>query len=105
MSDVWIVLTTFGDRESAGMVARELVEKGLVACVNLMSEVTSIYRWEGKLCEEGEVLAVMKTTEERYPELEESLRHLHPYEVPEVLALPAAAGSDMYLDFVKNAVK
>ena len=105
MSDVWIVLTTFGDRESAEKVARELVEKKLVACVNLVPGVTSIYLWEGKICEEGEVLAVMKTTKEGYPELEKVLGEMHPYEVPEVLAIPSVAGSEGYLGFVRSAVR
>ena len=99
-----MVLTTFGDEESAKRVARELVEKRLVACVNLMPQMTSVYRWEGKVCEEGEVLAVMKTTKEKYPQLEKTLGEIHPYEVPEVLAIPAVAGSDGYLDFVRRGV-
>ena len=104
MSEVWIVLTTFGDSESASKVARELVEEGLVACVNLVPGVTSVYRWEGKVCEDGEVLAVMKTTKEGYPKLEKALGKIHPYKVPELLAIPAVAGSERYLDFVRNAV-
>ena len=105
MSDVWIVLTTFGDTDSAGKVARELVEKGLVACVNLVPGVNSVYLWEGKICEEGEVLAVMKTTKEEYPQLEKHLGEVHPYEVPEILAIPSVAGSEGYLDFVRKAVR
>ncbi len=67
----------------------------MAACVNLLPGVESIYRWQGKVERTGEVLALIKTT--RYPDLEAALKELHPYEVPEILALQVAAGSDEYL--------
>ena len=79
MSDVLVVLTTFGDEVGAKKVARDLVERRLVACVNLLPGATSIYCWEGKVCEEGEVVAVMKMTRGSYPELEKVLAEKHPY--------------------------
>lgn len=93
-----VVLCTFPDVEKARAIAAELVERRLAACVNLLPGVESIYRWEGKVERAGEVLAVIKTT--RYPELETALKELHPYEVPEILALPVAAGLAGYLKWL-----
>ncbi len=93
-----VVLCTFPDVEKARVIAALLVERRLAACVNLLPGVESIYRWEGKVERAGEVLAVIKTT--RYPELEAALKELHPYEVPEILALPVAAGLAGYLEWL-----
>ena len=93
-----VVLCTFPDPERARAIAAELVGRRLAACVNLLPGVESIYRWEGKVERAGEVLAVIKTT--RYPELEAALEELHPYEVPEILALPVAAGLAGYLKWL-----
>ena len=90
-----VVFCTFPDDDRARAIAEALVERRLAACVNLLPGVESIYRWEGKVERAGEVLAVIKTT--RYPELEAALKELHPYEVPEILALPVAAGLAGYL--------
>ena len=72
----------------------------MAACVNVLPEIRSIYRWQGETCEEAEVLMIAKTTAQAYPQLERWLQAQHPYEVPEVLALPAAAGSPGYLQWV-----
>lgn len=104
MSEVWIVLTTFGDEESAKRVAAVLLEERLAACVNLLPGATSMYHWKGEICEEREVVAVIKTTKEAFPELEKVLAAQHPYEIPEILAIPAAAGSEDYLNFVRKNV-
>lgn len=105
MSEVLLVMTTFGDAATANSVARELVVRGLVACVNLLPGATSIYQWLGKLCEEREVVAILKTTREGFPALESALTELHPYEVPEIIALPVTAGSERYLNFVRDQVR
>ena len=93
-----VVLCTFPDVEMARGIAAVLVERRLAACVNWLPDVESIYRWEGKVERAGEVLAVIKTT--RYPELEAVLKELHPYEVPEILALPVKAGLAGYLKWL-----
>ena len=93
-----VVFCTFPDVGQARVIAAELVERRLAACVNLLPGVESIYRWEGKVERAGEVLAVIKTT--RYPEVEAALKELHPYEVPEILALPVAAGLAAYLKWL-----
>lgn len=97
---VQVVLVTAPDAQVGARLARELVEARLAACVNLVSSVRSVYRWEGRVEDEAEVLLVIKTRAERFAALEARVRELHPYEVPEVLALPAAGGSRAYLDWV-----
>ena len=101
MSDVQVVLCTFPDLPQARHIGTLLIEKQLAACVNLIPAVESIFRWEGKISTESEVLAVFKTVAARLGELEEELLARHPYEVPELLALPAGAGSEAYLKWVQ----
>jgi len=96
-----VVLCTFPDLDQARQIGAALVERQVAACVNLLPGVESIYRWEGKVERAGEVLGVIKTT--RYPELEAAIRELHPYEVPEILALPAVAGLPEYLKWMRDS--
>jgi periplasmic divalent cation tolerance protein len=95
-----VVLSTFPDAASAGAAAETLVNERLAACVNLLPGVESVYHWQGKVESSQEVLAIIKTTAERYPELEKRLQELHPYDVPEIIALPAAAVAESYLAWV-----
>jgi len=95
-----LVHSTFADRESARRIATQLVEERLAACANLLPGVESIYRWQGALETAAEVAVVFKTTTERYPALESRLRTLHPYEVPEIVAVPLAHGSASYLGWI-----
>jgi periplasmic divalent cation tolerance protein len=95
-----VVLSTFPDAAVARAAAEALVNESLAACVNLLPGIESVYRWEGKLENSEEVLSVIKTTAERYPALEARLRELHPYDVPEIVALPAAAVAESYLEWV-----
>jgi periplasmic divalent cation tolerance protein len=97
---LYVVLSTFPDADSARTAAEALVSESLAACVNLVPGIISIYRWQGRVEMNGEVLALIKTTDERYASLEARLRQLHPYDVPEVVALPAAAVAESYLDWV-----
>ena len=92
MTGVQVVLCTFPDLAQARQIGTLLVEKQLAACVNLIPAVESIFRWEGKVSSESEVLAVFKTTEERFAELERELLVRHPYDVPEVLAPKSVLG-------------
>jgi periplasmic divalent cation tolerance protein len=92
--------TTFPDLETARGIAHALLQDNLVACVNLLPGATSIYRWEGEVEENTEVVAIVKTAEDRVPALLERLTELHPYDVPELVFLPIVAGSADYLDWV-----
>ena len=100
-----VILTTCPDEAAAARIARDLVESGLAACVSRVGPVQSTYRWQGAVQDEPEVLLVIKTVTARYPELEMRLKSLHPYEVPEIIALPVAAGSADYLSWLQEAVR
>ena len=101
---VLIVLTTVGDRESAERVARTLVEERLAACVSVVPGLRSFYWWEGELTEDSELLLVIKTLESAYDRLESRLREIHPYQVPEIVALRAARVSQAYLAWMRGEV-
>ncbi len=103
-TEVVICLTTFPDSEKAGQIGTVWVESQLAACVNLLPGAESIYRWEGKTERSQEVLAVLKTTRGRLPELESSLRELHPYDLPEFLILSPEGGSAEFLQWVRKGV-
>ena len=99
-----MVLVTAPDARVGAELARAVVGERLAACVNVVPGVRSIYRWQGELQEEGEVLLVAKTTSERLEALTARIVALHPYEVPEVLALPEAGGSAAYRAWVADEV-
>ncbi|MGH8287668.1 MAG: divalent-cation tolerance protein CutA [Steroidobacteraceae bacterium] len=99
-----VVLTTCPDEASASRIARDLVESGLAACVSRVGPVQSLYRWQGAIQDEPEVLLVIKTVTPRYSELEMRLKSLHPYEVPEIIALTVAASSAEYLGWLQGAL-
>lgn len=101
---VAVVLVTAPDEEKAAALARTLVEERLIACANLVPKIRSIYRWQGAVHDEPEVLLVMKTRAERFAALAERVKALHPYTVPEVLQLPVGAGSEAYLRWVLDEV-
>jgi periplasmic divalent cation tolerance protein len=95
------VITNLPDSGSAFNLARTLVERRLAACANVLAPATSFFRWEGRLEEVAEVPLLLKTTSERYPELESALRELHPYDLPEILAFTPAAGLPAYFAWVE----
>lgn len=105
MSDVVAGLVTGPDREQLVRLGRALVEERLIACLNVVDRVTSVYRWEGEVCEEAEALGILKTTLARSDAVERRIRELHPYEVPEVLFVPVAVGSPPYVDWVSEQVR
>lgn len=99
-----VVLVTCGSIGEARGIARNVVEKKLAACANILSGVESIYRWKGKVERACEVLVVIKTTAARLRELEREVKRLHSYEVAEFIVLPLVAGSQEYLEWIeKNA--
>lgn len=98
---VLIAYCTCPDTPCAERIAGALVERGLAACVNLVPGVSSIYRWQGAVERSEEVLLLIKTTAARMPALEAAIDALHPYELPELIAVEAAAGAPRYLDWVR----
>ena len=98
-----IVITNAPDRAVAQKIAHALVEQKLAACVNILADCTSVYRWQGKIETAGEVPLLIKTRAEIYPEVEAAIKNLHPYELPEIVALPVAEGSHAYLEWLNAA--
>ena len=96
------VLTNLPDSESAFNLAREVVHLRLAACANVLSPATSFYRWEGREEQAREVPVLMKSTEARYPDLEQAIKRLHHYSVPEIVAWPVARGSPEYLAWIEQ---
>jgi periplasmic divalent cation tolerance protein len=100
-----LVLSTADSIESAHRIASALVEGREAACVNLVAGIRSVYRWGGKLCEEGEVLMLIKSTTDRFEDVRATIRRLHTYQVPEVIALPITDGDDDYLFWLAEQVR
>jgi len=100
-----VVLATAPDARVAERLGRTLVQERLAACVNLLPGVRSIYRWKGELQEDSEVLLLVKTRKELLQALVHRLGDLHPYELPEVLALPVTGGSEPYLRWLRESVE
>jgi len=102
-TDLLVVLCTCPPGEAASRLAERLVDSGCAACVNLLGPARSLYRWEGRLEQAEETLLIIKTVRDRYPELETLLRESHPYQVPEILALPVTAGLAEYMKWVRDS--
>lgn len=101
--EVLVVFTTMPDAARAQDLAQALVESRTAACVNVLAGCRSVYRWQGAVESAEEIPLMIKTTRSRYPELERELRARHPYEVPEIVAIPVAAGWPGYLDWVRES--
>jgi len=104
MNDLMIVLCTFPDLGKARETGTALVESQLAACVNLIPAIESIYRWQGKIETAAEVLAIFKTTPAAYPLFESRLQELHPYDVPEIVALKPEQVEEAYARWVGDSV-
>lgn len=101
----WIlVLITTSNMDEARRIARDLVERKLAACINIIEKVHSIYWWQGKVEEAGESLLVIKTRSEKFKELVDTVKKLHSYSVPEVIALPIVMGSSDYLKWLDESI-
>jgi periplasmic divalent cation tolerance protein len=101
---VLIALTTCPSPEVAERLANALVAERLAACVNRLPGVTSTYIWEGRVQNEAEILLIIKTTAGRFEVLKERLAAVHPYELPELVAIPVCAGSERYIEWVRQTV-
>lgn len=99
-----VVLCTVGSEEESEKLARALVEEKLVACVNILNGIRSIYRWENEVCDDPELLLVMKTARTTFDALEKRIVELHSYDTPEIIALPIVAGHHPYLSWIDTMV-
>jgi periplasmic divalent cation tolerance protein len=105
MTGPLLALSTAATAEDAERIARAIVERGLAACVNVVPGVVSIYRWKGKIERDEERLLVIKTRGERFEALREALVAMHPYEVPELIAVRIEDGHGPYLDWLADSVR
>lgn len=105
MSETIIVLTNLPDAASAQALATALVTQRLAACVNILAPCQSVYRWEGEIETAQEIPLLIKSTRSRYPELQAAIRAGHPYELPEIVAVPVELGLAGYLDWVASETR
>lgn len=101
--DAIVILITVASREEAERIARRLVEDRLAACVNIVPQVRSLFIWQGKFSQEDEILLVVKSRRARFRELATTVKQLHSYSVPEIIALPILVGSSDYLRWVAES--
>lgn len=97
-----LVLCTCPDEDSARQLAGSLVQEKLAACVNIVNPISSIFAWQGRIDTEQESLLLIKTTETAYSELEQAIKQQHPYDVPEIIAIPIQQGSADYLNWIRE---
>lgn len=97
-----LILCTCPDKISAQKIAQALITKKLAACVNMIPNITSIYEWEGKVVEETEVLLLIKTKQNLFTQLSDEITHIHPYDIPEVIALDIAQGNPDYMHWLNQ---
>ncbi|MEQ1772514.1 MAG: divalent-cation tolerance protein CutA [Burkholderiales bacterium] len=104
-NDVLLVLTNLPHREAAAELAKSLIAEKVAACVNILGACTSVYRWQGKIENAEEIPLLIKTTGARYAALEATIRRMHPYELPEIIAVPLAQGLSGYLQWVAEETR
>jgi periplasmic divalent cation tolerance protein len=100
-----LVVTNLPDRESAEELATLLIDRRLAACVNILGPCTSVYRWQGEIQRDEEYPLLIKTVSSRYADLESAIRASHPYELPEIIAVPIAHGLPAYLQWVESETR
>ena len=105
MTQQLLVLVTTSSKDEASTIAEALVSERLAACVNIVGAIESVYRWEGKIVRDAEALIVIKTTDERYGDLERRVKQLHSYSTPEVIAIKIERGSTEYLAWLGDSVR
>lgn len=104
MSDYILVLCTTNTEKNAHDIAEMLVSNQFAACVNILNNIKSVYKWEGKIVKDKEFLLIIKTTKELYKAVEENITAVHPYEVPEIISIEIENGSNAYLDWISSSV-
>jgi periplasmic divalent cation tolerance protein len=104
-TDTLLVLCTCPDKEVAETIATRLVEGGLAACVNQIPDISSVYKWQTQVESATEELLLIKSTTAAWEDLQQAIKQLHPYELPEIIAVPITAGSDACLDWIRESTR
>lgn len=102
MNEIWLVRSTFAKKDEALLVASGLLEQKLIACANISGEITSVFRWEGKIQQEQEVVLLVKTTKDKAETVVNALKTLHGYQIPSILAWPASLANADFLAWVEQ---
>ncbi len=102
MTDCIVVLITASQEDEAATIAKTLIDERLAACVNIVKDIRSLYRWQGAVEDEGEVLMVVKTQERLFENLKNRVQQLHSYSVPEIIALPIVKGFENYVQWIQE---
>jgi len=101
-SEFIVIYSTVPDLQTARLISQDLIEKKLAACVSILPGIESVYRWQGTVHSEAEFLLIIKTSAEKFRSLEAEIIHLHPYQVPEIIALPVSAANEKYIQWVRG---
>lgn len=104
-TELQIVLCTVPDRKTGELIATTLVSEKLAACINIVPGITSVYRWKGAVEQAQELLLLIKTGRDSWPPLEQRIRELHPYELPEIIAVPVLNGQTDYIEWITSCLK
>lgn len=99
-----LILSTASNIDEAKKISKELVKTRLAACVNILDNVTSIYEWENKICEDSEVLMVIKSKKDKFNDIEKKIKELHSYEIPEIISIDIVKGSGDYLNWIDEVI-
>ena len=105
MTDKQLMLTTTSSREEADTIASELVSRRLAACVNILGPISSVYRWQGEVERSDEYLLFIKSTDAQTVPIQEAIRELHSFQVPELICITIDAGLESYLDWISASVR
>lgn len=105
MQQALLVMTNMPDADSARKLARQILDERIAACVNIQPPIQSIYRWEGAVEDTGEIPVHIKTMADRYTDLESAIRNMHPYQVPEIIAIPITEISGAYLEWLRQETR
>ena len=104
MNDPIIILTTVSSKKEAELIGSKLIDKELAACVNIIPNIKSIYRWEGKINKDSEYLLIIKTVKRAEEDVFENIRKLHSYDTPEMISIPITGGEKSYLNWLSKSV-
>jgi periplasmic divalent cation tolerance protein len=105
MQDYIVIYITTNSFDSAKKIGKILLDKKLVACVNIVPKIKSVFRWKGKIEKEDEVLLILKTKRVLFDKIVQKVKEMHPYEVPEIIGLPIVCGNQSYLDWIEKEVE